>query len=184
MELLDALSQTFDHASKVVGGVQADQLAAPTPCREWDVQQLLSHTMGVVANMGRGARGDALLADINAFPLESDLGAQFRAEADRTLSAWTARGLDGEVDIGAGPMPVNAGLSINLLDTATHSWDVARATGQDPHLPDELAETVLAVCQGVVTDEIRGFAGFDPAVSIASDASPTDRLAAFLGRQP
>lgn len=184
MELLDALSHTFDHAGKVVGGVQADQLTNPTPCREWDVQQLLAHTFGVVANMGRGARGEALLDDVNAFALDTDLGAQFRAESDRTLAAWTARGSDGEVNIGAGPMPVPAGLSINLLDTAMHSWDLARATGQDASLPDDLAETVLAVCKGFVTDEVRGFAGFDPVVDIAKDASPTDQLAAFLGRRP
>jgi uncharacterized protein (TIGR03086 family) len=184
MELLEALSQTFDHAGKVVGGVQADQLSDSTPCREWDVRHLLSHMVGVVANMGRGVRGEELLADINSFPLETDFGAQFRAEADRTLAAWTARGVDGEVNVGAGPMPVTVALGINLLDTSMHSWDIARATGQDSNLPDEVAVTVLAVCQGIVTDEIRGFAGFDPVVDIADDAHPTDQLAAFLGRRP
>ncbi len=148
------------------------------------MQQLLAHMFGVVANMGRGARGEALLDDVNAFALETDLSAQFRAEADGTLAAWTARGTEGEVNIGAGPMPVPAGLSINLLDTAMHSWDIARATGQETRLPDELAETVLGVCRGFVSDEIRGFAGFDPAIDIASDAPPTDQLAAFLGRRP
>jgi uncharacterized protein (TIGR03086 family) len=183
MELLDALSQTFDHATKVISGVRTDQLDAPTPCTEWDVRTLLGHTMGVVANMGRGAGGKELLADMNAFPLEADLGAQFRAEADRTLAAWTARGLDGEVNVGAGPMPAPAGLSINLLDTATHSWDIARASGQDANLPDALAGTVLAVCQGFITDDIRAFAGFDAAVPAAGDAGPTEQLVAFLGRR-
>src|SRR5437588_13105694 len=121
MELLDALSQTFDHTTKIVAGVKNDQLGQPTPCTQWDVQSVLSHMFGVVANIGRGASGQELCADVNAFPLEADRAAQFRAEADRTLAAWTAHGLDGEVDIGAGPMPAQAGLSINLLGTATHS---------------------------------------------------------------
>ena len=184
MELLDALSQTFDHATKVVGSVRADQLDAPTPCRDWDVRALVTHTMGVVQNMARGASGAELLPDINAVPLEADLAAQFRTEADRALAAWTARGLEGEVNIGAGPMPVVAGLSINGLDTATHSWDIARATGQDAGLPDALAAKVLAVSRGFVSDDIRKFAGFDPAVPVGSDASPTDQLVAFLGRRP
>jgi uncharacterized protein (TIGR03086 family) len=184
MDMLDALAQTFDHATKVVGGVSTDQLGAPTPCREWDVRALLGHTMAVVVNIGRGASGQALLADMNAFALEADLGAQFRAEADRTLAAWKARGLDGEVNIGAGPMPAQAGLSVNLVDTATHSWDIARATGQDGNLPDELALAVLAVGQGLVTDQLRTFAGFDPPVAVAADARPTEQLVAFLGRQP
>lgn len=184
MELLDALSETFDHASKVVAGVRADQLDAPTPCREWDVRALVTHTMGVVVNMGRGASGAALLPDINALSLDADLGAQFRAEADRTLAAWTARGLEGEVDVGAGPMPAPAGISINLLDTATHSWDIARATGQDANLPDALAMTALEVSRSVVTDDTRTFAGIDPAVPVGPDAAPTDQLVAFLGRTP
>src|SRR5204863_3490168 len=136
--------------TKVVAGVRADQLDAPTPCREWDLRTLLAHTMGVVVNMGRGASGAELLPDINAVPLDADLRVQFRNEADHTLAAWRARGLEGEVNIGAGPMPVPAGMSINLLDTATHSWDIARATGQVGDLPDALGVMVLGVCQGFV----------------------------------
>ena len=184
MDLLDALAQTFDHTTAIIGGVHADQLDASTPCRDWDVRALLGHTIGVVVNIGRGANGEELLADMNSISLKPDLRAQFKSAGEHTLAAWTARGLDGEVDIGAGPMPAPAGLGINLLDTATHSWDIATATGQNAALPDELAATVLSVCQGFVTDEIRGFAGFDPAVPVPADAGPTDQLVAFLGRRP
>jgi uncharacterized protein (TIGR03086 family) len=183
MELLDALSQTFDHAGKIVGGVHTDQLAAPTPCREWDVQTLVAHTMGVIVNMGRGARGEELLAHAS-LPLDADLGAQFRSESDRTLAAWIARGLEGEVNVGAGPMPAQAAVSINLVDTTTHSWDIARATGQDGSLPEELAATVLSVGQGFITDDLRKRVGFDAPVPVARDAGPTEQLVAFLGRQP
>ena len=184
MELLDALSQSFDHTAKIVGGVQPSQLDAPTPCRDWDVRTLLGHMTGVVVNMGRGASGDELLADLSTFHLGDDPAAQFRTESDRTLAAWTARGTEGNVNVGAGPMPVRAAMSINLLDTTTHSWDVARATGQDGSLPEDVAATALAVCRGIVTDEVRGFAGFDAAVPVAPDASSTEQLVAFLGRTP
>ena len=43
---------------------------------------------------------------------------------------------------------------------------------------------VLAVAQGLVNDDIRTFAGFDPAVAVVAGANPTDQLVAFLGRQP
>lgn len=184
MELLNVLSQTFDHTTKIVAGVRADQLGNPTPCRDWEVRALLAHTIGVVMNMGRGASGGELLDSVNAVPLADDYGAQFRTEADRTLAAWIAHGPEGEVDIGAGLMPVSAGLRINVLDTATHAWDIARATGQAPNLPDALATTVLAVSQGVVSNELRTFAGFEPAVPVPDNASPTDQLVAFLGRRP
>lgn len=181
MELTDALSETFDHAAKVVAGVGPDQLDDPTPCTEWNVQTLLSHSLGTIVNMGRSASGDELVAMV---ALEDDRGAQFRKEADRTLAAWRARGLDGEVDVGAGPMPAAAALSVNLIDTATHSWDLARATGQDAALPDDLAAVVLAASEQVVNDDVRRFAGIAPAIPAGADATPTDRLVAFMGRQP
>jgi uncharacterized protein (TIGR03086 family) len=184
MELLDALAQTFDHTGGVIAGMRPDQLAAPTPCREWDVRALLGHTLGVVTNMGRAARGEELLADMNAIPLSDDVSAQFNAEAERTLAAWQAKGFDGDVNVGAGPMPIQVAVSINLVDTATHSWDLARATGQNENLPDDLAAMVLAVGQGFITEEIRGFAGFDPPVPVGDEARPTAQLVAFLGRQP
>jgi uncharacterized protein (TIGR03086 family) len=183
MELLDALSESFDHTAKIVAGVQTDQLGAPTPCREWDVRTLVGHTLGVIVNMGRGARGEELLAH-NSLPLDADLGAQFRGEALRTLAAWTAHGLEGNVDVGAGPMPAQAAVSINLVDTTAHSWDIARATEQDASLPDELAAMVLTVGQGFITDDLRKRVGFDPPVPVARDARPTEQLVAFLGRQP
>jgi uncharacterized protein (TIGR03086 family) len=184
MELLEALTQTFDHTAKIVDGVQPSQLDGPTPCRDWDLRALLGHMTGVVVNMGRGANGEELLPDPSAFQLDADPAAQFRTEADRALAAWTAHGSDGEVNIGAGPMPVPVAMSINILDTSTHSWDIARATGQDGNLPDDLATTALTLCQGIVTDDVRGFAGFDPIVPVGPDASATDQLVAFLGRTP
>lgn len=92
--------------------------------------------------MGNGARREPLLTDMNALPLADDVATQFRG------------GLDDEVNIGAGPMPVQAAVSINLLDTATHSRDLARATGQNEDLP------------------------------VGNDATATAQLVAFLGRQP
>ena len=106
MEMLEALSQTFDHATKIVSGVSNDQLDSPTPCSEWPLRTLLSHMTGVVVNMGRGAGGSELLPSIEGFVIEpDDLGTQFRTEADRTLAAWRTRGDDDEVNVGAGPMP-------------------------------------------------------------------------------
>ena len=121
---------------------------------------------------------------MNAFPLDADVSAQFRAEADRTLAAWKAHGLDGEVAIGAGPMPARLAASINLVDTTTHSWDLAKATRQDARIPDDLAPTVLAVARGFIDDDGRKLAGFDPPVPVANGAAPSDQLVAFLGRQP
>jgi hypothetical protein len=53
MELIDALDQTFQHAQGVIGNVRADQYDDPTPCPDWTVRDLLSHTIGVVAGLAQ-----------------------------------------------------------------------------------------------------------------------------------
>jgi len=184
MDLHNALSQSYDHTAKLIGGVQPGQLDGPTPCTEWQLRQVLSHAMGVIANMTRGARGEELLAEMNSYPLEDDLASQFRSETERNLAAWKANGPSGEVNVGAGPMPAEFAMGINLVDITTHSWDIACATGQDGTLSDELATTVLSVAKGFVNDDIRKFVGIDPPIPVGDDANPTVQLVAFMGRQP
>ena len=183
MDAIDALAQSFEHTGKIVAGVGPEQLGAPTPCTEWDVRALLAHTIGVMTNIGRGVRGEEM-SDPNSTPLDADLDTQFQSAAAATLASWRAADLGAETNIGAGPMPAAVALNINLLDTAVHAWDLARATGQAEAMSDELAETVLAAAQATVTDETRAFAGIGAPVDVGPAATPTERLVAFLGRQP
>lgn len=183
METLDALAQTFEHAGSVIATVRPDQMEAATPCSEWDVRALVAHTVGVVTNIGNGVRGEEMI-DPNGIAIDDDVAAQFRSAAASTLAAWRSAGLDGETNIGAGPMPASMAVGINLVDTTTHAWDIARATGQPEELPAELAGTVLTVARSFLNDDIRGFAGIDPAVELGAGATPTEQLVAFLGRRP
>lgn len=182
MDTIEALEQVFAHTGRVIGGVTPAQLDRPTPCAEWNVRQLLTHTVGVVANIGHGVKGEET-RDIMSFPLAAAPGPQFNEIAADTLAAWKARGLDGETNIGAGPMPASAAIGINLLDTLTHAWDIARATGQPEELPEPATTMVLGICKGFITDELRQFAGFAAAIEPPAGASTTQQLVAFLGRE-
>jgi uncharacterized protein (TIGR03086 family) len=180
MELVDSLDHAFRHAHGVIAGVSADQYEQTTPCAEWTVRDLLSHLIGVVAGIGKTAAG----TPPSMFELGSDPAAQFDVAAAATLAAWQAPGtLDREMKGPGGPMPGRVLASINLLDTATHAWDLARATGQDPTLPDDVALAAMDASRMIVTPELRA-GRFAPEVEIADDAAPTDRLVAFLGRRP
>jgi uncharacterized protein (TIGR03086 family) len=180
MDLIDALDETFDHAQRVIAGVRAEQYGNKTPCTEWTVRDLLEHMIGVVAGLGAAAAG----MQPGQFELAADPAGQFRTAAASTLTAWRSPGvLDRVVDAGPGPMPGRALAGINLLDTATHTWDLAVATGQPPALPDDIARAALQASRATITPEIRP-RRFAPEVAVAADASPTDRLVAFLGRTP
>jgi uncharacterized protein (TIGR03086 family) len=180
MDLIDDLEQTFDHAHDVIGNVRADQYDAPTPCPDWAVRDLLGHMIGVVANLGAAASG----TQPTEFALGADPAAQFREAAGSALAAWRTPGvLDKVVDFGAGPMPGRAVAGINLLDTATHTWDVATSTGQPPTLPDRVAIAALEASRATISPEIRP-GRFGAEVPAAPDAGPTEQLVAFLGRRP
>jgi uncharacterized protein (TIGR03086 family) len=180
MELDDALEQSFLHTQGVIAGVDAAQYGNPTPCDEWTVRELLEHTIGVVAGLAAAASGSAP----TDFELGSDPAAQFATASAAALAAWRAPGVfDRVVDGGAGPMPGRVLASINLLDTTTHAWDLATATGQPAKLPDDIASAALAASHTVISPETRP-GRFGPAVEVAAGADPTDQLVAFLGRRP
>jgi uncharacterized protein (TIGR03086 family) len=184
MELTDGLDQAFDHAHKVIGGIRSDQLSDPTPCSEWDVRALLAHTIGVVTNIGARAAGETPAGPPDDFELGDDPALQFRTAADATLAAWRAPGaLDRSLEWGAGPTPGRVLAGINLIDTATHTWDLAQATGQDPAVDESCAQLALDAARVTIVDEIRP-GRFGPAVAVPADARVLDQLVAFLGRQP
>jgi len=177
---VDSLEATFQHAHTVIAGVRPDQYDDTTPCEEWTVRDLLEHMIGVVAGLGAAAAG----TPSGAFSLGPDPAAQFQAAAASALSAWRTPGvLDRVVDAGPGPMPGRVLAGINLLDTATHTWDLATATGQPTALPDDVAVAALDASRTTITPEIRP-GRFGPEVAAPANASQTDRLVAFLGRAP
>jgi uncharacterized protein (TIGR03086 family) len=180
MDLIDSLEKTFGHAQRVIAGVDVEQYGDKTPCTEWTVRDLLEHMIGVVAGLGAAAAGTAP----ERFELAPDPAGQFQAAAASALAAWrTPSVLDRVVDAGPGPMPGRVLASINLLDTAAHTWDLATATGQPAALPDDVAHAALEASVATITPEIRP-GRFAPEVAAPGDASPTDRLVAFLGRTP
>ena len=91
--------------------------------------------------------------------------------------------LDAIIDAGPGPMPGRVLAGINLLDTATHSWDLATATGQPAALPEDVAAAAMEASRATISPEIRP-GRFGPEVDAPSGASATDALVAFLGRTP
>lgn len=96
-------------------------------------------------------------------------------------------GSDGTVQLGPNPVPAAVGVGSQVLETYTHAWDLARATGRPFEPPADLTATTWAIAQAVVSDEIRGSDDshpFGPRVEVAADAPLLDQLIAFTGRDP
>jgi len=80
-------------------------------------------------------------------------------------------------------MPGAVLANITMSEMLTHSWDLARATGQRLDVADVDVEDVLAGVKKGLKPEARE-PGFGPEVQPPEGAPPIDQLAAFLGRLP
>jgi uncharacterized protein (TIGR03086 family) len=189
MEPLEMLERAFDSTGGRIGRLTPDQANLPTPCAEWDVHTLVAHTVGVTATFEAVAAGTPSEGDPMALGERLVAGGPapaFQKAAAATLDAWRRRGsLEGAVVLPTGAeVPAEVGHGICYLDCLVHGWDIAKAARQDATLDPELAEAAIGIAGLIVTDAVRGSAGFAPAINVGSDTSPTDRLVAFLGRRP
>ncbi len=184
MEQAAALEAALANTTRLVRGITDGQWDRPTPCQEWNVRQLVTHTAGVMANFRNGAAGKPVAGDPDHFDLGTDPGATMAKLSAENVAAWQERGeLESPITLGDNEFPGMVGLNINMLDAYVHGWDIARATGQQADLDPELCTTMLEFARQVVPEAPRGD-NFAAVVTTSTEAPATDRLLAYLGRQP
>lgn len=176
MDLLDLFDRgSAWAASKIPGAVT--RLDDPTPCERWDVRALLNHmieSQQYFAATARGEQASLPNADTPIDAIGDDPARAYEAMREETLRAHREPGVLEKT----GPS-----LGIAFVDQLVHGADLARATGQDATIPDDLARAAFSMIDGQLTDERRG-AGFKPAVDVGDGASAQDKLLAYTGRHP
>lgn len=160
-------------------GVQPSQWDAGTPCAEWDVRALVTH---VIATHGRVR---ATLGDVDpvAADADGDLLAQWSSARESILAAvtdpaqaqLTVSGMFGEQ-----PFEILVGRLL-CADTLFHTWDLARATGQDERLDAEASTKALEFLQPL-DEAIRRPGGFGPKITPSAGADTQTMLLSFGGR--
>jgi uncharacterized protein (TIGR03086 family) len=175
MELLDLFERGTDWtASKIPAAT--DKLDDGTPCEQWDVRRLLDHMIDSQQYFAGTARGEEMSLPNPSPPprIGDDPVAAYAQIRDETVRAYSGPGVVEKT----GPL-----LGIAFVDQLVHGWDLARATGQDAEMPDDLASAAFAMIEGRLTEENRG-PGFKPPVAVPDDASAQDKLLAYTGRRP
>ena len=186
---LTTMQRACASTERVVEGVAPDQYGLATPCGQWDVRALLNHLLGTLA------LGEALLADIppavDIAPGElpgtdlvvGDPAKAYRVGVEALLASAGGDALTRTHSTPLGEMPGAVLGGFTTLDILVHGWDLAVATGQDATLDASLADEVLAFARQTISETTRA-PRIGPELPVAADASPTDRLVAYLGRQP
>jgi uncharacterized protein (TIGR03086 family) len=186
MSELDVLQRCVDQTGRIVAGVKPDQLDAATPCTDWNVRTLLSHTIAAAEMFSVGARGQELDFSIFGQDLCGDDPASAFDERARnlreTLSAPDV--LDHDWNMPFGSVPSAQGAAFATLELAQHGWDIARATGQDVEFDPGITAVAFATARAVPPEIGRQAGVFGPEREAGSSLPEHDQLAAFLGRQP
>jgi len=163
-----------------VDGVADDQWDAPTPCPLWTVRDLVGHVVSVHRAILAGADvapppPPAADADLAAAWHEAT-GEVVRALADPARATAPVPGR-------FAPMPFEQLVGmLGCFDTVVHTWDLARATGQDERLdPDAVTFSFGALRPN--DEAIRGDGSYGPKLEPPGGAGEQTRFLYFLGRR-
>lgn len=73
--------------------------------------------------------------------------------------------------------------SLYVTDLLLHGWDLARATGQDYEMPEDVCEELFAAMSDVV-ESMRLTGEFGEPYPVPEDQAPSRRLLGLIGRNP
>ena len=165
----------------LIDRIAADQWAAPTPCTQWSVRDVVGHLVGtnlvVVAMFEQGPTPSR-----EADHLGADPAGAYRRSAAALQAAAAVPGALGRVQTTAVGVATGAErLRWRIADLLTHGWDLVQATGVEAELPDDLVEQSLTFVRAQLPGQQRAGRFADPQQT-RDDSPAIDRLAAFTGR--
>jgi uncharacterized protein (TIGR03086 family) len=183
------LRQAFASSESVLAAVSAGQMDEQTPCAQWKVRDLVNHLVGGTTFFAAAAKtGTPPAGDGEADFTAGDYLGAFKDGSAQAVAAFAADGtMERIIHLPFADLPGSAYINIAAIDTFTHGWDLAKATGQSTDLNPALAAQLLAIAEGFLPDALRGPEGkapFGPKVEVDASAAAADRLAGFMGRQP
>jgi uncharacterized protein (TIGR03086 family) len=186
----DTMQRAVKTSREIVTSVQPEQMDDGTPCKSWKVRDLLNHMIDAPTFAATVME----TGDWSSQPGDSvdhasgDYVAAYDEATARAIASFRANGaLSKIVKLPFAEVPGAAFASIATGDAFVHGWDLAKATGRSTDFDPELATEILVAIRPMLSDQLRGPEGqapFGPEVKASAEASPADKLAAFLGRQP
>ena len=184
---LQFLEGALDQCAEVIGAISANQAQWPTPCAEWNVQELLHHLvvqdLHKYTIMARGHNVDPLASEAT---VGADWSTRFSDGAAMLMRAWATADLSAQVALpGGGEAPLRSRIGLQITEFTVHAWDLMKATSVPVILDPILAEQSLAWAQRMLKPEERGAErGIGPEIRgpLASDSYT--KLAGWFGRSP
>jgi uncharacterized protein (TIGR03086 family) len=170
---------------EVLSNVTPEQMTLPTVNDDWDVRGLINHLVGGNQWMAENVRTG------NAPRPSGEDAIGDRSPMDAYTESWNAMiaafeepgAMQRTLQMPFGEFPVAAAAVLRFGDTIAHTWDLAKATGQDTNIAPELCEAALAMARQRLEGQLRVQGRFKEEMPVPADACAADRLAGYLGKQ-
>jgi len=180
-EIVERYERVTGQFTDRVRAVSTDGWNNPSPCPGWTARDVVGHLTdwipGVFASAG---------VDFSAAPsVQEDPVAAWTAVQSAIASALA------DPDLAAKPVETpfskqSLAETVDMIvtgDVFTHTWDLARATGQSEKLdPDQLQRMIVGM--GSMPEQVLRAEGmFGPRLDVPDDADDQTRFLAFVGRR-
>jgi uncharacterized protein (TIGR03086 family) len=160
-------TEAVDFFVEAVERIPSEAWDQPSNLQGWSIRDLVVHTTGSAAKIV------ALVEGGSPGPADSDdPAAQLRELAARLRDALANADVDA----------VQQALRFPIFGLTIHAWDVYRSQHRPVELPEDLLGFCRQVVESVPEDQLRRPGLFGPAQPLSEDATPTDRLMAYVGR--
>lgn len=157
--------------------------SAPAPVEGWAARDVVRHLVEWFPAFLRSGAGIELASGPS---VDDDPVAAWRVHCDAVQALLDDPSTIGKVlsNPHVGDVPLDQAVSnFYTGDVFLHTWDLARATGQDETLDAERCARMLAGMEPM--DEVLRASGqYGPKVEVPADADAQTRLIAFIGRDP
>jgi len=174
----------LEWVGRLMAATAPDQMDASTPCEEFAVRDLMGHLIGTARRSAGTARGISTrhIPHVVADVADGELAATYVSITRDIRKLWQSAAGSDRVTAPWGFCTALDALRGFTVETVTHGWDLAVATGQPREAPDQIADHCLLFASAVVPDRLRGVMYGKPAADSQQD-SPTTRLAHLLGHR-
>jgi uncharacterized protein (TIGR03086 family) len=183
----DSYSRALDATSRFVAGIGNIDWAAPMPCSEWTVRELLNHVLyGTVwiEDIFAGKTVEDVGAKYDGDLIGDDALASYDAAVDSAKAAIAKPGAMNQVcHLRRGDVIGSDYLTSMFTDSFIHGWDLAKATGQDVMLDPDLVTIAFDLAK-LREERFRTSPAFGQgrAADPGEDAPSQARLLSILGR--
>jgi uncharacterized protein (TIGR03086 family) len=181
VRFVGSLLVVLDAQLDVVAALGADELAVPSMCPGWTVEDVLAHSVGITLKFAEFAAGRTDAPHAPEVMIDRAEPARAVASAREAAQvAWPAADATRLCTLPFGVFSAELAAGINLVDALAHTWDMAQALGRTVPCRDRVWTEASVAADAVVP------AGASPhyaaARSMPGGTPPPARFLARVGR--